>query len=363
VTAIETATANATADAAMDAAMNEGRADTVRDRMTPVSSPQPRPFALSTTGITRRIGDRNVVDDVSFDVSTGELLVLVGPSGCGKSTLLRIIAGLDTAADGRILLEGVDVTPLPPERRRIGLVFQDHALFPHRRVGQNIAFGLKHLDKSARARRVDELLELVRLPGVARRYPHELSGGEQQRIALARALAPDPAVVLLDEPFASLDPSLRDDVRTDVVAALRERHAAAVLVTHERDEALGLGDRIAVMEGGRLLQVGEPDELYERPVDRFVAEFLGTASFLPTDDSTSGELLMARPHDLRVTRGGDDVVTARRYLGSAWRVEVRRADGVIVDVDMPVGPDEPAPPVGAPVTVSIAATHPLHRLR
>jgi iron(III) transport system ATP-binding protein len=158
VTAIETATANATANAAMDAAMNEGRADTVRDRMTPVSSPQPRPFALSTTGITRRIGDRNVVDDVSFDVSTGELLVLVGPSGCGKSTLLRIIAGLDTAADGRILLEGVDVTPLPPERRRIGLVFQDHALFPHRRVGQNIAFGLKHLDKSARARRVDELL-------------------------------------------------------------------------------------------------------------------------------------------------------------------------------------------------------------
>jgi iron(III) transport system ATP-binding protein len=346
--------------AAVNAAVGDARADTVRDRMTPVPTPQPRPVALSTTGITRRIGDRNVVDDVSFDVSTGELLVLVGPSGCGKSTLLRIIAGLDTAADGRILLEGVDVTALPPERRRIGLVFQDHALFPHRRVGQNIAFGLKHLDKSARARRVDELLELVRLPGVAERYPHELSGGEQQRIALARALAPDPAVVLLDEPFASLDPSLRDDVRTDVVAALRERHAAAVLVTHERDEALGLGDRIAVMEGGRLLQVGEPDELYERPADRFVAEFLGAASFLSTDD---GELLMARPHDLRVTPGGDDVVTTRRYLGSAWRVEVRLADGVIVDVDMPVGPDEPAPQVGAPVTVSIAATHPLHRLR
>ncbi len=361
MTTIETATENA----AVNATVRDGRADTVRDRMTPVPTPQPRPAALSTTGITRRIGDRNVVDDVSFDVSTGELLVLVGPSGCGKSTLLRIIAGLDTAADGRILLEGVDVTALPPERRRIGLVFQDHALFPHRRVGQNIAFGLKHLDKSARARRVDELLELVRLPGVAERYPHELSGGEQQRIALARALAPDPAVVLLDEPFASLDPSLRDDVRTDVVAALRERHAAAVLVTHERDEALGLGDRIAVMEGGRLLQVGEPDELYERPTDRFVAEFLGAASFLPVDDGTtdSGELLMARPHDLRVTPGGDDVVTARRYLGSAWRVEVRRADGVIVDVDMPVGPDEPAPQVGAPVTVSIAATHPLHRLR
>jgi iron(III) transport system ATP-binding protein len=319
-------------------------------------------MALSTAGVTRRIGDRSVVDDVTFDVSTGELLVLVGPSGCGKSTLLRIIAGLDTAASGQVRLDGVDVTGLPPERRRIGLVFQDHALFPHRRVGQNIAFGLKHLDKSARERRVDELLELVRLPGVAKRYPHELSGGEQQRIALARALAPDPAVVLLDEPFASLDPSLRDDVRTDVVSALRERRAAAVLVTHERDEALGLGDRIAVMEAGRILQVGGPDELYERPVDRFVAEFLGPASFLPADDD-SGELLMARPHDLSVAPGGPDVVIARRYLGSAWRFDVRRADGILVAVDVPVGPDESVPPVGSPVMVSIAATHPLHRLR
>jgi ABC-type Fe3+/spermidine/putrescine transport system ATPase subunit len=241
-------------------------------------------------------------------------------------------------------------------------VFQDHALFPHRRVEQNIAFGLKHLDKSARARRVDELLELVRLPGVGKRYPHELSGGEQQRIALARALAPDPAVVLLDEPFASLDPSLRDDVRSDVVAALRDRHAAAVLVTHERDEALGLGDRIAVMETGRVLQVGEPGELYERPVDRFVAEFLGAVSFLPADGG-AGEVLMARPHDLSVTPGGSDVVTARRYLGSAWRVDVRRADGVLVAVDLPVSPDDDAPAVGSPVTVSITATHSLHRLR
>ncbi len=324
-----------------------------------MTTPDRHEPALSVEHLTRRIGDRSVVDDVSFEVANGELLVLVGPSGCGKSTLLRLIAGLDGGANGRVLLDGVDVTTLPPERRRIGLVFQDHALFPHRRVEQNIAFGLKHLDKAARSRRVDELLELVRLPGVAKRYPHELSGGEQQRIALARALAPDPAVVLLDEPFASLDPSLRDEVRIDVIDALRSRHAAAVLVTHERTEALALGDRIAVMSAGRLLQVDEADEIYERPIDRFVAEFLGDVSFLPAEH---GEVLMARPHDLRLEAGGDDVVTARRYLGSAWRYEASRVDGVMVTVDVPVAPAEPPHPVGSPVTITICATHPLHHL-
>ena len=245
---------------------------------------QPR-AALSVRDVTRQIVGRDVVDHVSFDVADGELVVIVGPSGCGKSTLLRAIAGLDPVAGGRVVLDGSDVTALPPEKRRIGLVFQDHALFPHRRVDQNIAFGLTHLDRAARTRRVDELLELVRLPGVGKRYPHELSGGEQQRIALARALAPDPAVVLLDEPFASLDPSLRDDVRTDVIEALRLRNAAAVLVTHDREEALALGDRVAVMSAGRMLQIDRPDEVYERPTDRFVATFLGEASFLPDPDS------------------------------------------------------------------------------
>ncbi len=174
----------------------------------------------------------------------------------------------------------------PPEKRRIGLVFQDHALFPHRSVDQNIAFGLTHLDRAgAMPDGSSELLELVRLPGVGKRYPHELSGGEQQRIALARALAPDPAVVLLDEPFASLDPSLRDDVRTDVIEALRLRNAAAVLVTHDREEASALGDRVAVMSAGQMLQIDRPDEVYERPSDRFVATFLGEASFLPDPDA------------------------------------------------------------------------------
>ena len=317
--------------------------------------------ALSVAGLTRYIGGRDVVDRVSFDVADGELVVIVGPSGCGKSTLLRAIAGLDPTTAGRVMLDGADVTALPPEKRRIGLVFQDHALFPHRRVDQNIAFGLTDLGRSDRARRVDELLELVRLPGVAKRYPHELSGGEQQRIALARALAPDPAVVLLDEPFASLDPSLRDDVRTDVVEALRNRNAAAVLVTHDREEALALGDRVAVMSEGRMLQIDRPDEVYERPDDRFVAMFLGDASFLP-DPASPDMALMVRPHDLSITPGGSDAVTARRYLGAAWRYTVRRSDGSDVDVDQAGGPGTTPLTIGEACTVIVDAGHPLHRL-
>ncbi|MGF1665107.1 MAG: ABC transporter ATP-binding protein [Acidimicrobiia bacterium] len=325
------------------------------------SSEQPR-AALAVDGVTRTIAGHGVVDRVSFEVADGELVVIVGPSGCGKSTLLRAIAGLDPISAGSIVLGGVDVTALPPEKRRIGLVFQDHALFPHRRVDQNIAFGLTHLDRTARTRRVDELLELVRLPTVGRRYPHELSGGEQQRIALARALAPEPMVVLLDEPFASLDPSLRDDVRTDVVEALRMRKAAAVLVTHDREEALALGDRVAVMSEGRLLQIGRPDEIYERPDNRFVARFLGEATFFPDPDQP-GMAMMVRPHDLRLAAdSGDDRVLARRYFGAAWRYTVRLRSGDVVDVDVAHGPDASPLAIGDACTVVVDPGHPLHRL-
>jgi iron(III) transport system ATP-binding protein len=318
-----------------------------------------KPVALSVTEVDREIDGRAIVNGASFDVAEGELFVLVGPSGCGKSTLLRVIAGLDPAARGRVVLAEREVTKEPPERRRIGLVFQDHALFPHRRIDQNIAFGIAHLDRRERNRRVDELLELVRLDGMAKRYPHELSGGEQQRIALARALAPEPAVVLLDEPFASLDPSLRDDVRRDVVGALRARGAAAVLVTHDRHEALGLGDRIAVMAEGSILQVGRPDDVYERPVDRFVAEFMGDASFLP--DAT-GTMLVARPHDLTLLLDGDDVVIDRTYLGAVWHYLVCRPDGTTVSVERASSPTSPAMLIGANCSVVVSADHALHRL-
>ncbi len=232
--------------------------------------------ALRVEGLTCRYGDHVVVDDVSFVVHAGELLSLVGPSGCGKSTLLRAVAGLDRASAGRVWLGERDVTALEAEQRRIGLVFQDHALFGHMRVDANVAFGLRHLPRSERVARVDEVLQLVRLTHTARRYPHELSGGEQQRIALARALAPRPAVVLLDEPFASLDEQLRDDVGAEVAALLAQQGTAAVLVTHDRAEALTLGRRVAVMNAGRLVQIGPPDEVYGHPADAFVEGFLAT---------------------------------------------------------------------------------------
>ena len=319
---------------------------------------QPTP-ALSVRGIRRVIGGRAVVDDVDLDVATGELVALVGPSGCGKSTLLRAIAGLEPA-DGRVIVGDRDVSALPPERRHVGLVFQDHALFPHLRVDQNLTFGVRSLSRRERSTMVDELLDLVRLPGVGRRYPHELSGGEQQRIALARALAPRPPVVLLDEPFANLDASLRDDLRAEGVAALRARGTSAVLVTHDRDEALQLGDRVAVMRSGRLLQVDVPEAVYETPVDRFVAGFMGDAAFLPdaTDDGEGG-VLLARPHDLTLIPGGDDRVLAHRYLGVVRRYDVLRADGTSVLADVPAG--TPVLPDGAACSVQVIADR-LHRL-
>jgi len=322
--------------------------------------------ALSVRGLRRVIAGRPVVDGVDLDVADGELVALVGPSGCGKSTLLRGIAGLDPV-DGQVVVAGRDVSALPPERRHVGLVFQDHALFPHLRVEQNLVFGVRELSRAQRSTLVGELLELVRLPGVGRRFPHELSGGEQQRIALARALAPRPPVVLLDEPFANLDASLRDELRADVVAALRARGTSAVLVTHDRDEALQLGDRVAVMRDGRILQVGDPESVYEAPVDRFVAAFLGDAAFLPLGDADSdndheaGVVAMARPHDLTIVAGGDDRVTAHRYLGSVRRYEIARSDGTTVQAEVPSS--TPMLAVGSPCTVEVIAGHQLHRLR
>lgn len=310
--------------------------------------------ALSVEGARRVIGDRTIVDDVSLQIGDGELVVLIGPSGCGKSTLLRLIAGLEPDGTARVGVHDRPVGELPPEKRGIGLVFQDHALFPHLQVDRNIAFGLRHLDRKQRARRVDELLELVRLPGVQAKYPHELSGGEQQRIALARALAPGPGVVLLDEPFANLDELLRDELRTDVIAALRTNKTAALLVTHDRDEALALGDRVAVMRDGLVVQIDRPDVVYERPADRFVATFVGEAALFECDD---GCALVARPHQLSLDPGGDCEVLDRRYLGAVWRHRVRKPDGTTVWVDT-----TPAAtlPVGQSCTITVDAA--LHRV-
>ena len=225
--------------------------------------------------VAKSFGPTRAVAGVSLEIEPGELFAVLGPSGCGKTTLLRLIAGFEAPDAGRIEVGGRvmagDGPPVPPEKRRIGMVFQDYALFPHLTVERNVAFGLRRGDRG----RVQATLELVGLQHKAERFPHELSGGERQRVALARALAPEPEIVLLDEPFSSLDATLRADLRREVELILREAGATTLLVTHDQEEALSLADRLAVMRDGRLVQVGSPEQVYARPADRWAAQFVG----------------------------------------------------------------------------------------
>jgi iron(III) transport system ATP-binding protein len=230
-------------------------------------------------------GREPAVRDVSFELPEGKLLSLVGESGSGKTTLLRLLAGLEKPDQGAILLDGQVLsspsTVVPPEQRGIGLVFQHHALFPHLTVEKNIAFGLRHRSRDERIETTRQLLALVGLIGFENRYPHELSGGERQRIALARALAPEPKLLLLDEPFSSLDARLRQSVRDDTRAILKERGATALFVTHDTGDALSIADRIVVLKHGSLQQDGAPPEVYHAPANAYVASFFGTCNFLP----------------------------------------------------------------------------------
>ena len=224
-----------------------------------------------------------VVEDVSFAVAPGQILALLGPSGCGKTTTLRLMAGFEELDDGSVEIEGRLVAGprrhMPPEKRRAGMVFQDYAIFPHLSVAANIGFGLpRSADKE---RRIQDTLALVGLSGLGQRMPHELSGGQQQRVALARALAPQPAVLLLDEPFSNLDAALRAAVRQEVRELLKESGTTAVFVTHDQEEALFLGDEIAVMNNGRLEQVGPAATVFHQPRTRFVAQFIGQTDFMP----------------------------------------------------------------------------------
>jgi iron(III) transport system ATP-binding protein len=245
-------------------------------------SDAPRPeLALRTLNLTKRFGPVVAVDGVDLDVRRGEFVGVLGPSGCGKTTLLRLVAGFERPDGGGIEIDGAVVAGprrhLAPERRRIGMVFQESALFPHLDVAGNIGFGLP---RRAREARIAEMVALVGLAGLQRRMPHELSGGQQQRVALARALAPDPALILFDEPFSSLDATLRAQLRGEVRDILRAAGATTLFVTHDQSEALEISDRVAVMRAGRLEQVSTPDELYLRPINRFVAGFVGEANLL-----------------------------------------------------------------------------------
>jgi iron(III) transport system ATP-binding protein len=240
---------------------------------------------LSVLEVSVAYGPVTVVQDVSFVLDSGNIGCLLGPSGCGKTTLLRAIAGFEPVSRGEIRLHGELIArpgfTLPPERRRIGMVFQDFALFPHLSVSRNIAFGLRGATAAERRRRVGELLELVGLTGAARQYPHELSGGMQQRVALARAMAPRPQMLLLDEPFSSMDADLREQVARDVRDVLKREGITAILVTHDQLEAFAMADLIGVIGGGRVHQWGSGFSLYHEPADRFVADFIGQGVLLP----------------------------------------------------------------------------------
>ena len=255
-----------------------------KNRVQPAGSPAVADgCALRLSGLCKSFRDVAAVDNVDLDLAHGEILCLLGPSGCGKTTTLRLIAGFDQPDAGTVRIRdrmvcgsGVNVAP---EKRRVGMVFQEGALFPHLTVAQNLAFGLKK--GRQRKQQVAEALHLVNLADCAARYPHQLSGGQQQRVALARALAPAPDLMLMDEPFSSLDPGLRGQLRAEVRAILKERGATVVCVTHDQDEAMQLADRVAVMNQGRIEQLGSPEQVFSHPNTRFAAEFFGTADFLP----------------------------------------------------------------------------------
>jgi ABC-type Fe3+/spermidine/putrescine transport system ATPase subunit len=241
---------------------------------------------LRLEALEKRFGANVAARSVSLTARAGEIVALLGPSGSGKTTVLRLTAGFETPDSGRVVVEGEDVTRLPPERRRFGMVFQHYALFPHMTAGENVAFGLTARrgdgrSKSAVRQRVAEVLALAGLSGFEDRRVTELSGGQQQRVALARALAPSPRVLLLDEPLSNLDPALREKTRRELKRAIRRIGITTLFVTHEQEEAFELGDRVAVLNAGRLEQVGTPEELFEKPETRFVAIFIGRSSVVP----------------------------------------------------------------------------------
>jgi iron(III) transport system ATP-binding protein len=341
------------------------------------STAHPIGLGVSIQSLHADYGADPVLRDVSLTVEPGELIALLGPSGCGKTTLLRCIAGLEAPTSGSIVIGDIDVTAgrgEPPERRRVGMVFQDGALFPHRSVRNNVNYGLPR--GADRDRRTLDALQLVGLDEKVDRMPGTLSGGEQQRIALARALAPNPGVMLLDEPFSSLDAALRVHLREDVRRLLTSLAITAVLVTHDQQEALAFGDRVGVMRAGELQQVGAPEDIYARPASPWVARFVGEATLLPAQlEGTTAETplgrvatlpsavgagtAMLRPEQITIMDGTQARVHGVEYVGAATRYEI------LLDAGQRVLATAPGPParragdlVDLDVTGALAHTWP-----
>ncbi len=323
-----------------------------------------------------------VIKDLSLTLSKGEIGCLLGPSGCGKSTILRAIAGFEPLKSGSILLDNREIstpkTILAPEKRSIGMVFQDYALFPHLTVEQNIQFGLAKLSESERKKRVRNLISLVTLEGYEKRYPHELSGGQQQRVSLARALAPEPALLLLDEPFSNLDAELRTRLSLDIRAILKELNISAILVTHDQKEAFAMSDHIGVIDSGTIQQWGSPYELYHEPVNRFVACFIGQGSFITgktiTPETFSSELgvirgnraynwpenspveILIRPDDIIYDPDSplQGTVTAKTFAGTSTQYQITLPSGTTIEALFPSHQDLY---VGNPVNFALDAEH------
>jgi putrescine transport system ATP-binding protein len=294
----------------------------------------------------KRFGAITAVDRVSLSVECGEFFALLGPSGCGKTTLLRLIAGFDTPDTGRIVIDGADVTAVPPYARPVNMMFQSYALFPHLDVAGNIAFGLRQegMERRRREARITEMLALVQMSGFERRRPHELSGGQKQRVALARALAKMPKLLLLDEPLAALDRKLREETRLELSGIQRRVGTTFLVVTHDQEEALGMASRIAVMREGWLAQIGTPSEIYERPNSRFVADFVGAVNLFEGETVaglTKGSALAIRPEKLRLAGERPDglalaaTIVSIDYQGGQSTVHLETSAGRRLRANLP----------------------------
>ena len=297
-------------------------------------------MSLQIEALAKRFGAARALDGLELVVREGEFLALLGGSGSGKSTLLRLVAGFETPDAGSIRIAGRDMAGLPPAARPCAMMFQSYALFPHLSVAENVGYGLRRAGVFSQAR-VEELLALVGLTGFGARRPAQLSGGQQQRVALARALARKPPLLLLDEPLAALDAGLRAQTGGELRRLQRETGTSFVMVTHDQSEALALADRIAVLAGGRVAQIGPPEEVYRRPATRFVAEFLGAANIL----ERSGASFALRPEQVRLVEGEGLAarVTGIVFRGEGWMLECLGADGQRLRVSLPAGDTPPAP--------------------